>query len=69
VDSKQEPGVKAKSIIMTHGFEDSSMPLEWSHQSLHPALRRRLECRNFHMDHTISAESLGTIKDWLAKQP
>lgn len=61
----------AKTIIMTHGFEDSSMPLEWSHQSCDFILRYGvdLECHNFHMDHTITAEPRGTIKDWLDKQP
>jgi phospholipase/carboxylesterase len=65
-----EAGVKGKPIIMTHGFEDSSMPLEWSHQSRDflLSLGVDLQYHNFHMDHTITAESLGTIKDWLQKQ-
>ena len=65
-----EAGVKGKPIIMTHGFEDSSMPLEWSLRSRDFILRYGvdLEYRNFHMDHTISAESLGTIRGWLDKQ-
>jgi predicted esterase len=62
--------VKGKPIIMTHGFEDSSMPLEWSLRSRDFILRYGvdLEYRNFHMDHTITAESLGTIRGWLDKQ-
>ena len=65
-----EAGVKGKPIIMTHGYEDSSMPLEWSHQSRDFLLKQGvdLEYRNFHMDHTITAESLGVIKEWLDKQ-
>jgi len=65
-----EAGVKSKPIIMTHGFEDSSMPLEWSHQSRDLLLTQSvdLEYHNFHMDHTITAESLGAIKAWLDKQ-
>ena len=70
MDSKQEPGVQGKPIIMTHGFEDSNMPLEWSHQSRDflLSLGVDLSYHNFHMNHTITAESLGVIKEWLAKQ-
>jgi len=65
-----EAGVKGKPIIMTHGFEDSSMPLEWSHQSRDFLLTRGvdLEYHNFHMDHTITEESLVVIKEWLDKR-
>jgi len=65
-----EEGVKGKSIIMTHGYEDSSMPLEWSHQSRDFLLRYRVDVdyHNFHMDHTITTESLGAIRGWLDKR-
>ncbi len=65
-----EAGVKGKPIIMTHGFEDSSMPLEWSHQSRDFLLTQGvdLEYHNFHMDHTITEESLGAIRGWLDKR-
>lgn len=65
-----EAGVKGKPIIMTHGYEDSRMPLEWSHQSRDFLLCYgvNLEYHNFHMDHTITEESLGAIKEWLDKQ-
>jgi phospholipase/carboxylesterase len=65
-----EAGVKGKPIIMTHGIEDASMPLEWSHQSRDFLLSLGVDLKyhNFHMDHTITAESLGVIKKWLDKQ-
>ncbi|OGO75155.1 MAG: hypothetical protein A3K41_06120 [Chloroflexi bacterium RIFOXYD12_FULL_57_15] len=65
-----EAGVKGKPIIMTHGYEDSRMPLDWSHQSRDFLLSQGmdLEYHNFHMDHTITEESLGAIKEWLDKQ-
>ncbi len=65
-----EAGVKGKPIIMTHGYEDSRMPLEWSLQSRDFLLRYGvdMEYHNFHMEHTITAESRGAVKVWLEKQ-
>lgn len=65
-----EAGVKDKPVVMTHGYEDSSMPLEWSHQS-RDFLQRysvNVEYHNFHMDHTITAESLAAVRAWLDRQ-
>jgi len=63
-------GVRGKPVIMTHGYEDSRMPLEWSRQSRDFLLQHgvNVEYHNFHMDHTITSESLGAIKLWLEKQ-
>lgn len=65
-----EAGVKRKPIIMTHGYEDSRMPLEWSQQSRDYLLQHgaNVEYHNFHMDHTITPESLNVIKLWFDKQ-
>lgn len=65
-----EAGVKRKPIIMTHGYEDSRMPLEWSQQSGDYLLQHgaNVEYHNFHMDHTITPESLNVIKLWFDKQ-
>jgi phospholipase/carboxylesterase len=65
-----EEGVKGKSIIMTHGYEDSSMPLEWSLQSRDFLLRYGVDVdnRNFHKNHTITAESLAVVCAWLDRQ-
>ena len=65
-----EASVKDKPVVMTHGYEDSSMPLEWSHQS-RDFLQRygvNVEYHNFHMDHTITAESLAVMRAWLGRQ-
>lgn len=65
-----EAGVKGKPVVMTHGYEDSSMPLEWSLQSRDFLLRYGVDVdyHNFHMDHTITAESLAVVRAWLDRQ-
>jgi phospholipase/carboxylesterase len=65
-----EEKVKGKPVIMTHGFEDSRMPLEWSFQTRDLLLKFGvdLEYHNFHMDHAITAESLGVVRSWLNKR-
>jgi phospholipase/carboxylesterase len=65
-----EAGVKGKPVVMTHGFEDASLPLEWSHQS-RDFLRgygMNVEYHTFHMNHTITAESLAAVRAWLDRQ-
>jgi len=54
--------LKGKPVIMTHGFEDSRMPLEWSQQTRDLLLGYGVdvEYHNFHMDHTITDESLAS---------
>lgn len=63
-------GIKDKPVVMTHGFEDASMPLDWSQQSRDYLLNHGLdvEYHNFHMGHTITAESLAAVRKWLEKQ-
>ncbi len=63
-------GVNGKPIIMTHGYQDSRMPLEWSIQTRDFLISKGvdLEYHNFHMDHEITSESLGVIEKWLKKQ-
>ena len=63
-------GIKGKPVVMTHGFEDASMPLDWSQQSRDYLLNHGLdvEYHNFHMGHTITAESLAAVRKWLEKQ-
>jgi len=62
--------IKGKQVVMTHGFEDASMPLDWSHQSHDYLLNHGLDVEyyNFHMGHTITAESLAAVRKWLEKQ-
>ena len=68
--SLNEDEIKGKPVIMTHGLEDSRMPLEWSQRSRDFLLHNGLdvEYHNFHMDHTITEESLGVIRNWLETQ-
>jgi len=63
-------GIKGKPVVMTHGFEDASMPLDWSQQSRDYLMNHGLdvEYHNFHMGHTITAESLAAVRKWLEKQ-
>lgn len=63
-------GLRGKPVVMTHGFEDANMPLEWSHQSRDFLLRYGIDVdyHNFHMGHTITAESLAAVRSWLEKR-
>lgn len=65
-----EAGVKGKPVVMVHGFEDASMPLDWSHQSRDFLMNYGLDVEyyNFHMGHTITAESLAAVRMWLEKR-
>ena len=65
-----ENNARGKSVIMTHGLEDTRMPLAWSHQSRDLLLSYGVdvEYHNFHMDHAITAESLAAIKLWMDRQ-
>jgi phospholipase/carboxylesterase len=65
-----EENLRGKPVIMTHGLEDSRMPLAWSQQSRDFLLRHGVDVayHNFHMDHTITDESLAAIQNWLAIQ-
>ena len=65
-----EEHLRGKPVIMTHGFEDSRMPLQWSHQTRDFLVSHGvdLEYHNFHMDHTITPESLAAVRTWLEKQ-
>jgi phospholipase/carboxylesterase len=65
-----EAGVKGKPVVMVHGFEDVSMPLDWSHQSRDFLMNYGLDVEyyNFHMGHTITAESLAAVRKWMEKQ-
>lgn len=62
--------VKGKPVIMTHGMEDSRLPLEWSQRTRDFLLHCGVDVtyRNFHMDHTITDESLAAIHIWLEKE-
>jgi phospholipase/carboxylesterase len=65
-----EAGIKNKPFILTHGIQDSLIPVEWDRRSrdtLH-ALGANLEYHEFNMGHHVTEESLKVIATWLEKQ-
>ena len=65
-----ESGVKGKPIILTHGTQDSILPIDWDRRSRDTLqkLGADLEYHEFNMGHNITAESLEVISAWLQKQ-
>jgi phospholipase/carboxylesterase len=71
VDFKvDEAGVKRKPFLLTHGAQDSLIPVEWGR-----AARDRLRdlgvdltYHEFPMGHSLSMESLAVISTWLRGQ-
>lgn len=64
-----EVGVKGKSFILTHGDQDTMLPVEWDRASRDRlrALGVDLEYHEFSMGHNVSIESLEVIHKWLEK--
>ena len=65
-----EAGIKNKPFILTHGIQDSMLPVEWARRSRDTLqkLETNLEYHEFNMGHQVSAESLAVINSWLEKQ-
>ena len=65
-----EAGIKGKPFILTHGIQDSVLPVEWARRSRDTLqkLETDLEYHEFNMGHNVSAESLAVINSWLEKQ-
>jgi phospholipase/carboxylesterase len=65
-----EAGVKGKPFILTHGTQDTVLPVDWDRQSRDrlQALGVDLEYHEFPMGHNVSMESLEVIYQWLEKQ-
>lgn len=65
-----EVDVKDKPFILTHGVQDSTIPVDWARSSrdLLQKLGVYLAYYEFHMKHQINEESLAVINDWLLKQ-
>lgn len=63
-------GVKNKPILMTHGIQDSMLPVDWARRSRDTLQKigADLEYHEFNMGHNVSAESLAVINSWLKKQ-
>lgn len=65
-----EGGVKGKPVVMTHDFEDSNMPLEWSLPSRDFLLHYGVVVtyHNSHTNRTINEESLAAVRMCLERQ-
>lgn len=65
-----EEGVKGKSFLLTHGQQDTVIPIEWGRASRDrlQELGVDLSYHEFQMGHSVSMESLGVIYSWLEKQ-
>ena len=64
-----EIGIKGKPFILTHGIQDSMLPIDWARRSRDTLqkLETDLEYHEFNMGHNITAESLAVINTWLEK--
>jgi phospholipase/carboxylesterase len=64
-----EAGIKNQPVLLTHGIEDATLPVELARRSRDTLqkLGTDLEYHEFHMGHTISAESLAVVNTWLIK--
>ena len=62
-------GVKGKPFILTHGDQDTVLPVEWDRSSRDrlQQLGVDLEYHEFPMGHNVSMESLEAIRIWLEK--
>jgi phospholipase/carboxylesterase len=65
-----EAGVKGKPFLLTHGEQDTMIPVEWGRASRErlQGLGVHLEYHEFQMGHSVSMESLEVIYKWLEKQ-
>lgn len=63
-------GLKGKPIVITHGLDDPMMPINRARKTRDALINlgANLDYNEFQMGHTISNESLLTIKKWLEKQ-
>ena len=64
-----EIGIKGKPFILTHGIQDSMLPIDWARRSRDTLqkLETDIEYHEFNMGHNITAESLAVINTWLEK--
>jgi phospholipase/carboxylesterase len=65
-----EAGVRGKPFILTHGVQDTLLPIEWARLSRDrlQELGVDLEYHEFPMGHNISRESLEVLYKWLEMQ-
>jgi phospholipase/carboxylesterase len=65
-----ETAVKNKPFVLTHGEQDTMIPVEWARASRDrlQQLSVDLTYQEFQMGHTVSMDSLAVISKWLEKQ-
>jgi phospholipase/carboxylesterase len=65
-----EADIRNKPFILTHGTEDSILPVDWARRSRDTLQKSGadLEYHEFNMGHQVSAESIRVISMWLEKQ-
>jgi phospholipase/carboxylesterase len=65
-----EKNVKDKAFLLTHGEQDTMIPIEWARTSRDrlQTLGVDLTYREFQMGHSVSMDSLGVVSTWLEKQ-
>jgi phospholipase/carboxylesterase len=65
-----EKNVKDKAFLLTHGEQDTMIPIEWARASRDrlQTLGVDLTYREFQMGHSVSMDSLGVVSTWLEKQ-
>ena len=65
-----EAGIKHKPFILTHGIQDSMLPVDWARRSRDTLqkLDVNLEYHEFNMGHNVSAESIAVINTWMKKK-
>jgi phospholipase/carboxylesterase len=65
-----EAGIQDKPMLLTHGKQDSVLPVDWAHRS-HKVLEElnvNVEYHEFNMGHEVTADSLDVISRWLKRQ-
>lgn len=65
-----EKDVKGKAFILTHGQQDTMIPIDWAHTSRDflQSLGIYPSYYEFQIGHTVSMDSLEVISTWLEKQ-
>jgi phospholipase/carboxylesterase len=65
-----ETAIKNKPFLLTHGEQDTMIPVEWARASRDrlQQLGVDLTYQEFQMGHTVSMDSLEVISKWLEKQ-
>jgi phospholipase/carboxylesterase len=65
-----EAEVKGKPFILTHGAQDTMIPVDWARASRDrlQKLGVNLNYHEFQMGHSVSMESLSVIAAWLKRQ-